>query len=76
MTDPARTVRIMGILNLNGDSFYAPSRYNMSVMDAGPDIVDIGAVSTRPEPARFLKRTSGRGSSLSCGRLTPASPCR
>ena len=48
MTDPARTVRIMGILNLNGDSFYAPSRYNMSVMDAGPDIVDIGAVSTRP----------------------------
>ena len=48
MTDPARTVRIMGILNLNGDSFYAPSRYNMSVMEAGPDIVDIGAVSTRP----------------------------
>ena len=48
MTDPGRTIRIMGILNLNGDSFYAPSRYNVSVLDAGPDIVDIGAVSTRP----------------------------
>lgn len=48
MSDPSRAVRIMGILNLNGDSFYAPSRYNMSVLEAGPDIVDIGAVSTRP----------------------------
>ena len=38
----------MGILNLNGDSFYAPSRYGMSVLEEGPDIVDIGAVSTRP----------------------------
>ena len=48
MTDPNRPVRIMGILNLNGDSFYAPSRYNFPVLDEGPDIVDIGAVSTRP----------------------------
>ena len=48
MTDPARTIRIMGILNLNGDSFYAPSRYNFPVLDEGPDILDIGAVSTRP----------------------------
>lgn len=51
MTDPGRTVRIMGILNLNGDSFYAPSRYNVSMLEAGPDIVDIGAVSTRPGAA-------------------------
>jgi len=51
MTDPGRTVRIMGILNLNGDSFYAPSRYAMSILDDGPDIVDIGAVSTRPGAA-------------------------
>ena len=41
----------MGILNLNGDSFYAPSRYNFPVLDEGPDILDIGAVSTRPGAA-------------------------
>ena len=52
MTDSNRTVRIMGILNLNGDSFYAPSRYNFPVLDEGPDIVDIGAVSTRPGAAQ------------------------
>ena len=51
MTDPGRKVRIMGILNLNGDSFYAPSRYNFPVLDEGPDILDIGAVSTRPGAA-------------------------
>lgn len=51
MTDPARTVRIMGILNLNGDSFYAPSRYNFPVLEEDPDILDIGAVSTRPGAA-------------------------
>ena len=51
MTDPGRTIRIMGILNLNGDSFYAPSRYNFPVLDEGPDILDIGAVSTRPGAA-------------------------
>ena len=48
MADPCRTIRIMGILNLNGDSFYAPSRYGMSVLEDCPDILDIGAVSTRP----------------------------
>ena len=51
MIDPARKVLIMGILNLNGDSFYAPSRYNYPVLDEGPDILDIGAVSTRPGAA-------------------------
>ena len=43
--------KIMGILNLTPDSFYEPSRYDMSVFDSGVDIVDIGAVSTRPGAA-------------------------
>ena len=51
MTDPGRKVLIMGILNLNADSFYAPSRYNFPVLDEGPDILDVGAVSTRPGAA-------------------------
>jgi len=38
----------MAILNLTPDSFWAPSRYNMDVFKNGADIVDIGAVSTRP----------------------------
>lgn len=46
--NPGRKISIMGILNLNQDSYFAPSRYNMSVLESGADIVDIGAVSTRP----------------------------
>ena len=38
----------MGILNLTPDSFYAPSRGNLRILRSGADIVDIGAVSTRP----------------------------
>lgn len=38
----------MGILNLTPDSFFVPSRYNMSIFESGADIVDIGACSTRP----------------------------
>ncbi len=38
----------MGIINATPDSFWAESRYNYAVLEAGPDIVDIGAVSTRP----------------------------
>lgn len=38
----------MGILNLTPDSFHEPSRYNMSILESGADIIDIGAVSTRP----------------------------
>lgn len=38
----------MGILNLTPDSFYGPSRYNMSVLAGDADIIDIGAVSSRP----------------------------
>ncbi len=41
-------VQIMGIFNATGDSFYAPSRYNGSVLTSGADIIDIGAESTRP----------------------------
>ncbi len=41
--------QIMGILNLTPDSFWEPSRYNMEVFnDPAVDIVDIGAVSSRP----------------------------
>ena len=40
--------KIMGIINLTPDSFYEPSRYNFSILDSDADIVDIGAVSTRP----------------------------
>lgn len=38
----------MGILNLTPDSFHEASRYNMSVFDSPADIIDIGAVSSRP----------------------------
>ncbi|MDO5443201.1 MAG: dihydropteroate synthase [Bacteroidia bacterium] len=41
----------MGILNLTEDSYFIPSRYNMSVLESGADIIDIGAVSTRPGAA-------------------------
>lgn len=40
--------KIMAILNATPDSFYAPSRYFMKIMDSGADILDIGACSTRP----------------------------
>lgn len=38
----------MGIINATPDSFFSPSRYNMSILDEDIDIVDIGACSTRP----------------------------
>lgn len=41
-------VKTMGILNLTPDSFWEPSRYGYAVLDACPDILDVGAVSTRP----------------------------
>lgn len=43
--------RIMGIINLTPDSFFEPSRFNMSVLESGADIIDIGAISTRPGAA-------------------------
>ena len=63
--DPQRDIRVMGILNLTPDSFYAPSRHNLAILDSGADIIDIGACSTRPghtpvgakEEWRRMKRT-------------------
>lgn len=40
--------KIMGIINLTPDSFFEKSRYNYSILDSKADIVDVGAVSTRP----------------------------
>jgi len=51
MTDPARAIRVMAILNLTPDSYFAPSRHNMSQLSSGADIIDIGAMSTRPGAA-------------------------
>ena len=42
-------MKLMGIITLPPDSFYAPSRHNYSMLDRPDiDIVDAGAVSTRP----------------------------
>lgn len=51
-----KSVKIMGIINANSDSFYPGSRYQASealkaieqMIDDGADIIDIGAVSSRP----------------------------
>ena len=43
-----RQILIMGILNLTEDSYFAPSRYNLAMLDSEADIIDIGAISTRP----------------------------
>ncbi len=48
--------KIMAVVNLTPDSFHAPSRVSAeraqervrALLDAGADIVDLGAVSTRP----------------------------
>lgn len=45
------TMKIMAILNLTPDSFWEKSRYNISVLDSDADIIDVGAVSTRPGAA-------------------------
>lgn len=65
-------VQIMGIFNATGDSFYAPSRYNASVLTSGADIIDIGAESTRPgykpvPPAEQWKRLEPVLKSLPAG---------
>jgi dihydropteroate synthase len=51
-----RKVQIMGVLNANEDSFYKDSRFSsgdaikrvQKMIEEGADIVDIGAVSSRP----------------------------
>ena len=51
------TTKIMGIVNLNADSFYEPSRAATqaafrrrvdALLAQGADILDLGAVSSRP----------------------------
>ena len=44
-------VQLMGIINLTPDSFWAPSRYNMAILNSRADIIDVGAVSNRPGAA-------------------------
>ena len=49
-------IKIMGVLNINSDSFYSGSRFSQSeavkkieqMVDDGANIIDIGAVSSRP----------------------------
>lgn len=38
----------MGIINLTPDSFWKPSRYGYDILSSNADIIDVGAVSTRP----------------------------
>ena len=54
------TTKIMGIINLDGDSFYGASRATTgdafrrradALLSAGADILDLGAVSSRPGAA-------------------------
>ena len=44
-------IQLMGIINLTPDSFWEPSRYNMSILHSRADIIDVGAVSNRPGAA-------------------------
>ncbi|WP_457595186.1 dihydropteroate synthase [Hydrogenimonas sp.] len=56
MRIPRKSVRIMGVINANDDSFYPASRFRESaavsaiwkLVQEGADIIDIGAVSSRP----------------------------
>ncbi|MDD5405630.1 MAG: dihydropteroate synthase [Sulfurovaceae bacterium] len=49
-------IQIMGIVNANNDSFYSQSRYEAknavnaiyNMIDEGADIIDIGAISSKP----------------------------
>ena len=56
------TPKIMGILNLTPDSFYDGGNYNditeaiakvVQMINEGADIIDVGAVSTRPGAAKI-----------------------
>ncbi|WP_457746671.1 dihydropteroate synthase [Sulfurimonas sp.] len=56
----AKNVDIMGVLNANDDSFYAQSRFSINnsietiqkMIEDGANIIDIGAVSSRPGAPR------------------------
>jgi len=55
-----KTTEIMGIINANDDSFFNGSRFQgisainkiESMLDEGADIIDIGAVSSRPNASK------------------------
>ncbi len=57
--EKAKTYQIMGVMNANDDSFYSGSRFSEKdaivrvekMIDEGADIIDIGAVSSRPGAA-------------------------
>lgn len=56
LRSPKKGAKIMGVINANDDSFYPASRFRESaavsaiwkMVQAGADIIDIGAVSSRP----------------------------
>ncbi len=69
-----RDIKIMGIVNLTPDSYFAPSRVAsigaflsrvQTLLDEGADIIDVGAVSTRPGAAQVSVEEEWR-------RLAPA----
>lgn len=69
-----RPFGIMGILNLTPDSFYDGSQYDSQpqamaqcgeLLQAGADIIDIGAESSRPGASAIAAQTE-------CGRLLPS----
>jgi len=47
-TETKRDIKVMGILNTTPDSFYSPSRANLKILESEADIIDVGAISTRP----------------------------
>ncbi len=57
--EKAKTYQIMGVMNANDDSFYSGSRFSEKdaivrvekMIEEGADIIDIGAVSSRPGAA-------------------------
>ena len=53
-------VQLMGIINATPDSFWAPSRYALHLLDEAPDLVDVGAVSTRPGAAEVSEKEEWR----------------
>ncbi|MDR3076786.1 MAG: dihydropteroate synthase [Synergistaceae bacterium] len=63
---PSGKTLVMGILNITNDSFYAASRVSgesgalaraLSMAEAGADIIDVGAESTRPGSRGAKKET-------------------
>lgn len=60
MVKADRTIQLMGIINLTEDSYFEPSRHNMRILESQADIIDIGAVSTRPGAAEVSEEEEWR----------------